>query len=215
MSFLQRHGTLVSPDAHSCSWVSAVFAEQDDDMMESAKALIALYLYQKRFGIGFISPVIMDLYTHLYFFHLMGNSVLISIAHTALMKLNVHYLNFMFTIFTQMLIIYELIYRYTTIRIGVSRIQNKVSSAHQGCIYLIKNTAKTVNNLKELFCILIYCKIKCIAVIKAEFSASLPFRNHFFGHFGGIFNDHREPGPRINVSFEGRIYMVPLYIKWP
>ncbi|XP_042583245.1 protein Lines homolog 1 isoform X1 [Cyprinus carpio] len=47
MSFLQRHGTLVSPDAHSCSWVSVVFAEQDDDMMESAKTLIGLYLYQK------------------------------------------------------------------------------------------------------------------------------------------------------------------------
>ncbi|XP_073692550.1 protein Lines homolog 1-like [Garra rufa] len=48
MSFLQHHGSLVSPDAHSCSWVSVVFAEQDDDMMESAKTLIGLYLYQKR-----------------------------------------------------------------------------------------------------------------------------------------------------------------------
>ncbi|XP_051574860.1 protein Lines homolog 1-like [Myxocyprinus asiaticus] len=47
MSFLSHHGTLLSPDTHSCSWVSVVFAEQDDDMMESAKALIALYLYQK------------------------------------------------------------------------------------------------------------------------------------------------------------------------
>ncbi|XP_050970376.1 protein Lines homolog 1 [Labeo rohita] len=47
MSFLQHHGSLVSPDAHSCSWVSVVFAEQDDDMMESAKTLIGLYLYQK------------------------------------------------------------------------------------------------------------------------------------------------------------------------
>uniref|UniRef100_A0A673KFV4 Lines homolog 1 n=1 Tax=Sinocyclocheilus rhinocerous TaxID=307959 RepID=A0A673KFV4_9TELE len=48
MSFLQCHGTLVTPDAHSCSWASVVFAEQDDDMMESAKILIGLYLYQKR-----------------------------------------------------------------------------------------------------------------------------------------------------------------------
>ncbi|XP_043100019.1 protein Lines homolog 1 [Puntigrus tetrazona] len=47
MSFLRRHGTPASPDAHGCSWVSVVFAEQDDDMMESAKALIGLYLYQK------------------------------------------------------------------------------------------------------------------------------------------------------------------------
>lgn len=82
MSFLQRHGTLVSPDAHSCSWVSVVFAEQDDDMMESAKTLIGLYLYQKRFGIGFIHPVIMELYKNLYFSQLIWvilGPVLISI----------------------------------------------------------------------------------------------------------------------------------------
>jgi len=59
MSFLQRHGTLMSADAHSCSWVSVVFAEQDDDMMESSKTLIGLYLYQKRFGICFINPAIL------------------------------------------------------------------------------------------------------------------------------------------------------------
>lgn len=53
MSFLQRHGTLMSSDAHSCSWVSVVFAEQDDDMIESSKTLIGLYLYKKRFGICF------------------------------------------------------------------------------------------------------------------------------------------------------------------
>ncbi|XP_067300906.1 protein Lines homolog 1 [Pseudorasbora parva] len=47
MSFLQHHGTLMSADAHSCSWVSVVFAEQDDDMIESTKTLIGLYLYQK------------------------------------------------------------------------------------------------------------------------------------------------------------------------
>lgn len=46
MSFLRRHGT--SPDAHSCSWVTSVFAEQDDDMIESSKALILLYLHHKR-----------------------------------------------------------------------------------------------------------------------------------------------------------------------
>uniref|UniRef100_A0AAY5ENE9 Lines homolog 1 n=1 Tax=Electrophorus electricus TaxID=8005 RepID=A0AAY5ENE9_ELEEL len=37
-----------SCDTHNCSWISLVFHEQDDDMMESAKALTALYLYQKR-----------------------------------------------------------------------------------------------------------------------------------------------------------------------
>uniref|UniRef100_A0A8C1TEH6 Lines homolog 1 n=1 Tax=Cyprinus carpio TaxID=7962 RepID=A0A8C1TEH6_CYPCA len=79
MSFLQRHGTLVSPDAHSCSWVSVVFAEQDDDMMESAKTLIGLYLYQKRFGIGFIHAVIMELYKNQYFFQRIYLSIYLSI----------------------------------------------------------------------------------------------------------------------------------------
>lgn len=45
MLFLQRH---VSLDSHRCCWVSALFAEQDDDMMEATNTLMALYLYQKR-----------------------------------------------------------------------------------------------------------------------------------------------------------------------
>ncbi len=32
----------------------------------------------------------------------------------------------------------------------------------------------------------------------------------FFEGHPGIFNDHREPGPRFNASFEGRI--VPIFI---
>ncbi|KAA0722803.1 Protein Lines -like protein 1 [Triplophysa tibetana] len=47
MSFLQRHGSLMSTDTHSCTWVTSVFAEQDDDMIESSKALILLYLHHK------------------------------------------------------------------------------------------------------------------------------------------------------------------------
>lgn len=45
MLFLQHH---VSLDSHRCCWVSALFAEQDDDMMEAINTLMALYLYQKR-----------------------------------------------------------------------------------------------------------------------------------------------------------------------
>ncbi|XP_056594082.1 protein Lines homolog 1 isoform X2 [Triplophysa dalaica] len=48
MSFLRRHGSLMSPDTHSCTWVTSVFAEQDDDVIESSKALILLYLHHKR-----------------------------------------------------------------------------------------------------------------------------------------------------------------------
>ncbi len=52
-------------------------------------------------------------------------------------------------------------------------IYNYVSSAHQGGIYLIKNTVQIVKdyNLKELFSI--YVKMQFISVIKAVFSASL------------------------------------------
>ncbi len=49
----------------------------------------------------------------------------------------------------------------------------EVSSAHQGCIYLIKNTGKTVKlwnifyNLKELFSVWISVKMQFIAVLKS------------------------------------------------
>ncbi|XP_028812624.1 protein Lines homolog 1 isoform X2 [Denticeps clupeoides] len=37
---------------HSCSWVSLVFSDQDDDMIEAAKALIVLYSHQSSLGFG-------------------------------------------------------------------------------------------------------------------------------------------------------------------
>ncbi len=52
----------------------------------------------------------------------------------------------------------------------------EVSSAHQGCFYLIRNTVKIVKyycNLKQLFSMWIYSQMWFISVIKAEFSASL------------------------------------------
>lgn len=55
MSFLRRQAIHLSTEAHNCCWVTSVFAEQDDDMIESAKALIALYLYQK--SLNFSVPV--------------------------------------------------------------------------------------------------------------------------------------------------------------
>ncbi|XP_066515392.1 protein Lines homolog 1 [Hoplias malabaricus] len=44
LSFLQEHVGQLKAEAHLCSWISLVFGEQDDDMMEAAKALTALYL---------------------------------------------------------------------------------------------------------------------------------------------------------------------------
>lgn len=46
--FLQQQVLQVKAVTHSCSWILVVFADQDDDLMESAKVLITLYLHQKR-----------------------------------------------------------------------------------------------------------------------------------------------------------------------
>ena len=55
LTFLQKHVGQFKGEAHSCSWILLVLGEQDDDMMESAKALIALYLYQRRWFISLLS----------------------------------------------------------------------------------------------------------------------------------------------------------------
>ncbi|XP_036400196.1 protein Lines homolog 1 [Megalops cyprinoides] len=48
MLFLNQHLTQSHRLCHPCVWVSLVFGEQDDDMMEAAKTLMLLYLYQRR-----------------------------------------------------------------------------------------------------------------------------------------------------------------------
>ncbi|KAG7468135.1 hypothetical protein MATL_G00139430 [Megalops atlanticus] len=48
MLFLNQHLTRSHQLCHPCVWVSLVFGEQDDDMMEAAKTLMVLYLYQRR-----------------------------------------------------------------------------------------------------------------------------------------------------------------------
>ncbi|XP_017554989.1 protein Lines homolog 1 [Pygocentrus nattereri] len=47
LTFLQEHVGQFKGETHRCSWILLVFGEQDDDMMESAKALTTLYLYQR------------------------------------------------------------------------------------------------------------------------------------------------------------------------
>ncbi|KAJ8340352.1 hypothetical protein SKAU_G00349850 [Synaphobranchus kaupii] len=48
MIFLSQHLTQRHQLCHPCAWVSLVFVEQDDDMIEAAMTLMLLYLYQKR-----------------------------------------------------------------------------------------------------------------------------------------------------------------------
>uniref|UniRef100_A0A4W5JSA2 Lines homolog 1 n=1 Tax=Hucho hucho TaxID=62062 RepID=A0A4W5JSA2_9TELE len=45
--FLSQRGVQLKQGSHSCCWVSLVFGEQDDDMMEAAKALLLLYLHHR------------------------------------------------------------------------------------------------------------------------------------------------------------------------
>uniref|UniRef100_A0A3Q3M041 Lines homolog 1 n=1 Tax=Mastacembelus armatus TaxID=205130 RepID=A0A3Q3M041_9TELE len=43
--FLRRCNVTLTEVTHSCCWVSLVFGEQDDDMMEAAKALLSIFLH--------------------------------------------------------------------------------------------------------------------------------------------------------------------------
>ncbi|CAB1339039.1 unnamed protein product [Coregonus sp. 'balchen'] len=44
---LNQRGVQLKQGSHSCCWVSLVFGEQDDDMMEAAKALLLIYLHHR------------------------------------------------------------------------------------------------------------------------------------------------------------------------
>ncbi|KAI5101233.1 protein Lines-like 1 isoform X1, partial [Silurus meridionalis] len=47
LAFLQQQVVQVKEVTHLCSWILVVFVDQDDDLIESAKVLITLYLHQK------------------------------------------------------------------------------------------------------------------------------------------------------------------------
>ncbi|XP_053369455.1 protein Lines homolog 1 isoform X2 [Clarias gariepinus] len=47
LGFLQQHVLHRKVDTHPCSWILVVFVDQDDDLIESAKVLITLYLHQR------------------------------------------------------------------------------------------------------------------------------------------------------------------------
>ncbi|MCJ8737536.1 hypothetical protein PDJAM_G00025200 [Pangasius djambal] len=47
LAFLQQQVLQVKAVTHLCSWILVVFADQDDDLIESAKVLITLYLHQR------------------------------------------------------------------------------------------------------------------------------------------------------------------------
>ncbi|XP_068597759.1 protein Lines homolog 1 [Brachionichthys hirsutus] len=50
LSFLRRHSVQLMELTHLCSWVSLLFGEQDDDMMEAAKALLFIFLYHRKYS---------------------------------------------------------------------------------------------------------------------------------------------------------------------
>lgn len=45
--FLKRHSDQLRAEPHLCCWVSRLFGEQDDDMMEAAKALLSIFLHYR------------------------------------------------------------------------------------------------------------------------------------------------------------------------
>ncbi|XP_020487201.1 protein Lines homolog 1 isoform X2 [Labrus bergylta] len=47
-SFLRRCSVLLSALTHRCCWISVLFGEQDDDMMEAAKASLSIFLHHRR-----------------------------------------------------------------------------------------------------------------------------------------------------------------------
>ncbi|XP_076586414.1 protein Lines homolog 1 isoform X1 [Chaetodon auriga] len=46
-AFLKRHSIQLMEVTHLCCWVSLLFGEQDDDMMEAAKALLSIFLHHR------------------------------------------------------------------------------------------------------------------------------------------------------------------------
>lgn len=45
--FLRRNSVQLKEATHLCCWVSLLFGEQDDDMMEAAKALLSIFLHHR------------------------------------------------------------------------------------------------------------------------------------------------------------------------
>ena len=45
--FLRRCNVQLAEVTHLCCWISLLFGEQDDDMMEAAKALLSLFLHHR------------------------------------------------------------------------------------------------------------------------------------------------------------------------
>ncbi|XP_029688135.1 protein Lines homolog 1 isoform X2 [Takifugu rubripes] len=46
--FLKRHSEELREEPHLCCWVGRLFGEQDDDMMEAAKALLSIFLHYRQ-----------------------------------------------------------------------------------------------------------------------------------------------------------------------
>lgn len=51
LTFLKKHlklSSCIHPYGHPCAWLSELFIEQDDDMLEAAKVLLTVYLKFQR-----------------------------------------------------------------------------------------------------------------------------------------------------------------------
>ncbi|XP_031733375.1 protein Lines homolog 1 isoform X2 [Anarrhichthys ocellatus] len=48
--FLRRCSVQLTEVTHRCCWVSLLFGDQDDDMMEAAKALFSIFLHHRRYS---------------------------------------------------------------------------------------------------------------------------------------------------------------------
>ncbi|XP_062868589.1 protein Lines homolog 1 [Trichomycterus rosablanca] len=82
LEFLQQKGLQVESGPQRCSWILAVFAEQDDDLMESLKALSALYSHRRRWSCSDVEVCNWGCNPHCHFILLLQS---LSFDHTVLL----------------------------------------------------------------------------------------------------------------------------------
>ncbi|KAB5558993.1 hypothetical protein PHYPO_G00023680 [Pangasianodon hypophthalmus] len=82
LAFLQQQVLQVKAVTHLCSWILVVFADQDDDLIESAKVLITLYLHQRSSRSSDPSACEWGCNPHCHFTLLLGS---LSFDHTVLL----------------------------------------------------------------------------------------------------------------------------------
>ncbi|XP_072517018.1 protein Lines homolog 1 [Salminus brasiliensis] len=82
LAFLQERVAPFKGETHNCSWILTVFSEQDDDIMESAKTLTTLYLYQRGLSSSALQACSWGCNPHCHFILLLRS---LSFDHTVLL----------------------------------------------------------------------------------------------------------------------------------